>query len=148
MRGHSEQLEPVAIPLNLQPIAVDLAARERRREPRAGTRRNALIRLSATLTFRCQVRNLSFAGGQVLCDPRYALLVRPGQLVDLSIAVPFAGGVRSLTACCRARYGVSMDGAAPDAASGMLMGLVFADVEPASRQLLADFVDTLLEEGG
>jgi hypothetical protein len=130
--------------LNLQPIAVELTPSERRREPRVATTRNALIRLTATLTFRCQVRNLSLSGGQVLCDPRYALLVRQGHLVDLSIAVPFAGGVRSMTASCRASYRLAVDGGTPDSASGMLMGLEFATVESASRQMLADFVDSLL----
>ena len=69
---------------------------ERRDGPRFSVSSNALIRLSPTLTFRVQVRNLSLSAAQIVCEPRYALLVPlepeaiPGKkpLIEISIALP------------------------------------------------------------
>jgi hypothetical protein len=120
---------------------------DRRRSPRHAALCNALIRLSSSLTFRCQVRNLSLDAAQIVCDPRYALLihprsgpVHPGQArsVELSVAVPLDGTVRGLRMRCRARY-------CEPVADGlmMIMGLQFVDLDTQSRLLLAGFLGGL-----
>ena len=122
----------------------DLAFDERRRWPRLDASCNALIRLSASLTFPCQIQNLSMRAAQVACDARYALLVHPrGGLVgpaearafDVSIAFPVNGAVRGFAARGRAVY---CEGIANS--SRMLLGLEFVNLELGARQLLANYL--------
>ena len=137
---------------NLQPVFTDLVAQDRRRHPRTDIACNALIRLSAALTFRCQVQNLSIEAAQVLCDPRYALLVHPrsgpvnpecSRALELSIAFPIDGTVRGFTTRCRTKYCESTLGGIAATAAGMVMGLEFIDIEQGTRQLLANFLGSL-----
>jgi len=134
--------------LNLQPVLQQTIVSDRRHHRRVDTTCNALIRLSATLTFRCLVRNVSMHAAQVLCEPRYALLVHRNRPLDLSIAFPFDGAVRGFTARCRAMYCESLSEARPDVAPGMVMGLEFAELDQGPRQLLAGFIGTLAEAPG
>ena len=135
---------------NLQPVFTDLVAQDRRRHPRTDIACNALIRLSAALTFRCQVQNLSIEAAQVLGDPRYALLIHPrsgpvnpecSRALELSIAFPIDGTVRGSTTRCRTKYCESTLGGS--AAADMVMGLEFIDIEQGTRQLLANFLGSL-----
>ncbi len=135
---------------NLQSVFTDLVASDRRRHPRIDIACNALIRLSAALTFRCQVRNLSSEAAQVLCEPRYALLVHPrsgpvnpecSRALELSIALPIDGTVWGYTTRCRTKYCESTLGGS--AAAGMVMGLEFIDIEQGTRQLLVNFLGSL-----
>jgi len=130
---------------NLKPVALERDTHERRRQPRVDTTCNALMRLSAALTFRCKVRNLSMNAAQVLCEPRYALLVNRNRPVELSIAFPVDGAVKGFTAKCRAKYCEPHVGAQPAATADMVMGLEFLDLEQATRQLLAGFLGAFPE---
>jgi hypothetical protein len=113
---------------------------------------NALVRLSRTLTFRCRVLNLTLVSAQILCDPRFALLIHPaaGQVeraaaraFEISIALPFADSLRGFTTGCRARY--CAPARPQETAEGMVVGLEFDAREPASLQRLADYLDQLPE---
>ena len=137
--------------VNLQSVFTDLVASDRRRHPRIDIACNALVRLSAALTFRCQVRNLSIEAAQVLCDPCYALLVHPrsgpvnpecSRALELSIALPIDGTVWGYTTSCRTKYCESTLGGSA-AAAGMVMGLEFIDIEQGTRQLLVNFLGSL-----
>ena len=137
--------------VNLQSVFTDLVASDRRRHPRIDIACNALVRLSAALTFRCQVRNLSIEAAQVLCDPCYALLVHPrsgpvnpecSRALELSIALPIDGTVWGYTTRCRTKYCESTLGGSA-AAAGMVMGLEFIDIEQGTRQLLVNFLGSL-----
>ncbi len=142
-----------AAALNLQPLFAYPRAQERRRSLRQETTCNALIRLSAALTFRCQIRNLSLEAAQVRCEPRYALLVHPrtgpvnplaSRPLELSIAFPLAGTVRGFSARCRTRYCVPLP-AEIGAEAGMVLGLEFIDLEQGPQQLLANFLGSLTD---
>ena len=52
-------------------------APDRRGFTRVELRRQVLLRLSAELTFRGFLQNISQDAVQVLCEPRYALLIHP-----------------------------------------------------------------------
>ena len=116
---------------------------DRRALPRVAVACNALVRLSDTLTFRSEVRNLSREAAQIACDARYALLVQPAgaagrftrhRRLELSIALPMTGSVSGFTAYCVAKYCVLFEG------DRMLLGLKFVDLDRASRSLLGDFI--------
>ncbi len=122
---------------------------ERRRITRLPAECNALIRLSASLTFRCQVRNISTESVQVCCETRYALLIHPRsepldpnaiRLLDLSIALPINGTVQGFSTRCRALYCEPYD------SSLMLLGLKFIKLDPSAVHLLANFIGTLRDE--
>lgn len=139
------------VPTSVATPTLALPPVERRRRPRIDTSCNALVRLSRTLTFRCRVLNLTLDSAQIQCDPRYALLIHPGagqvepaaaRAFEISIALPFAGATRGFATACRARY--CSPTLLPDA--GMVVGLEFESPEPASRQLLADYLDQLPED--
>jgi hypothetical protein len=123
-----------------QPAAA--SGSERRARHRIPAECNALVRLSDALTFRCTLRNVSAEAAQVVCDARYALLLRsaeglpqPGpQPLEISIALPLNGTVRGFTAFCVARY------RAPLGDDRMLLGLQFRDLERSARALLDDFL--------
>jgi hypothetical protein len=119
-------------------------APERRRWPRFDMSCNGLIRLSDTLTFRCQLRNLSMSAAQVLCDARYALLVHPrggpvgaagARDFDLSLAFAISGIVRSFMTRGRAIYCEAIGNS-----SQRLLGLEFVALEVGARQLLANYL--------
>ncbi len=108
---------------------------ERRMDQRIAVSCNALLRLSATLTFRCLVRNLSRDAAQIVCNARYALLVPPStagchRALEVSIALPSAAGVCAFTAACVVKYCV------PDAGDRMALGIKFVDLERAERTKL------------
>lgn len=116
---------------------------ERRDCPRISVSYNALVRWSDTLTFRCFVRNLSRDAAQIVCDVRYALLVQPiiaqrhharRRGLEVSIALPLAGGVSAFTTMCVAKY------CAPFEGDHMVLGLKFVDLDRASRERLGDFI--------
>ncbi len=112
---------------------------ERRARHRLEAACNALIRLSDTLTFRCMLRNISLDAAQIVCDARYALLVRSGpgsrsRNMEISIALPVDGTVRSFTAFCSARYCEPLEG------DHMVLGLQFIDIDLPARGLLRDFL--------
>ena len=123
--------------------SADTVSADRRAHPRLSTTRNALIRLSSALTFRCTVRNISIAATQVACDPRYALLIHPrggpiapamARTLELSIALPIHGTVRGFTSRCRILY------CEPSASDSMLLGLQFVELDWNSKPLLASFL--------
>ena len=114
---------------------------ERRAQRRLEAACNALIRLSDTLTFRCLLRNISFEAAQIVCDARYVLLVQSGpgsrsrsRNMEISIALPVDGTVRSFTAFCSARYCEPLEG------DHMVLGLQFVDIDLPARGLLRDFL--------
>jgi hypothetical protein len=112
---------------------------ERRARHRLEAACNALIRLSDTLTFRCMLRNISLDAAQIVCDARYALLVQSGpgsrsRNMEISIALPVDGTVRSFTAFCSARYCEPFEG------DHMVLGLQFVDIDLPARGLLRDFL--------
>lgn len=142
------------VPTPFVPAPPGLPRVERRRRPRIETACNALVRLSRTLTFRCRVLNLTLESCQILCDPRYALLIHPdaGQVeraaaraFEISIALPFVGATRGFTTGCRARYCTTALPSHAGEGEGMVVGLEFETAEPVSRQLLADYLDQLPE---
>lgn len=125
--------------------AAEPVSNERRRQRRVETACNALIRLSAALTFRCVVRNLSMNAAQVQCEPRYALLVNRQRPFELSIAFPVDGAVRGFTARCRAKYCEPRQEGSAVSSMAMVLGLEFLDLEPATRQLLAGYLGAFPE---
>ncbi len=139
--------------LNLQPPLANSLAQERRRSPRQETTCSALIRLSAALTFRCELRNLSLEAAQVLCEPCYALLIHPrtgpvnplaSRPLELSIAFPLAGTVRGFSTRCRVKYCEPLSSGTITEAR-MVLGLEFIDIEQGPRQLLANFLGALVD---
>lgn len=146
-----------SVSINLLSILPDPVARDRRRHCRFETACNALIRLSAALTFRCEVRNLSIEAAQVLCDARYALLMHPrtgtgnpryNRPIELSIAFPVDGIVRGFATHCHTKYCEPTQGrrvAAGTTGAGMIMGLEFIDVGQGPRQLLTNFLGSLAD---
>ena len=140
--------------LNLQPLCANPTSQEQRRSPRLATTCNALIRLSAALTFRCQLRNLSLTAAQVQCEPRYALLVHPhtgpvnplsSRPLEISIAFPIGGTVRGFSARCLAKYCEPLHSEI-GATAGMVLGLEFMDIEQGLQQLLANFLGSLMSD--
>jgi hypothetical protein len=122
-------------------------ANERRRSLRFESSAIGLIRLTANLTFRCQLRNISMLSAQVMCDPRYALLIHPqggavnattAREFDLSVAFPIDGSVRSFAARARAVYCTEMVNSPQ-----MLLGLEFVTLDVGARQLLANYIGNL-----
>lgn len=118
---------------------------ERRDGPRFSVTSNALIRLSPTLTFRVQVRNLSLSAAQIVCEPRYALLVQlepeaiPGKnsLIEISIALPGPHTSRGFTTACRALYREQLN------EQQMILGLHFEPAARHSQQLLGEYLAAL-----
>ena len=115
-----------------------IASPDRRADVRVPTDCTALVRLSEALTFPCRVLDISLGGAQVRCDSRYALLMEPRgprtREPEISVALPGAGGARSLVAHC------ALLRRAPSAEHQMLLGLRFARLDRAAGQLLRHFI--------
>jgi hypothetical protein len=118
---------------------------DRRGFPRVELQRNALLRLSADLTFRGILRNISHEAVQVLCELRYALLIHPAgagaapeaeRLVDVSVALPDEDGLGDFKARCRLVYCVRYDD------QYMALGLKFVETDNQSVQRLDRFLQT------
>jgi hypothetical protein len=116
-----------------------LGANDRRDLKRVPLACNALVRLAEYLTFRAQLRNISTDAAQVICDPRYALLIHPGgadtvpdenRLIDISIALPEDDRAGDFKACCRVKYCVDADD------GRMILGLQFVTMDYRSVQHL------------
>ena len=106
---------------------------------------NALVRLAEYLTFRATLRNISADAVQVVCDPRYALLIQPGggdsipdenRLIDISVALPEYGETGDFKARCRVKYCVD---AKDD--DRMVLGLQFVTMDFLSVQHLDRFME-------
>ncbi len=120
---------------------------ERRDLDRVPIECNALLRLAEYLTFRAQLRNISADAVQVVCDPRYALLIQPGgensspddsRLIDISVALPEYDETGDFKARCRVKYCV--DGAEDD--DRMVLGLQFVTMDFLSVQHLDRFMES------
>ncbi|MDP6183606.1 MAG: PilZ domain-containing protein [Gammaproteobacteria bacterium] len=118
---------------------------ERRDLQRVPIECNALLRLAEYLTFRVRLRNISADAVQVICDPRYALLIHSGgadsppdesRLIDISIALPEDKGAGDFQARCRVKYCVEYD------ADRMLLGLQFVSIGFRSVQQLDRFIES------
>jgi hypothetical protein len=105
---------------------------------------NALLRLAEYLTFRARLRNISADAVQVICDPRYALLIHPGgvesppssdRLIDISIALLDYAEADDFKASCRVKYCVEHDD------NRMALGLQFVTIDFQSVQHLDRFVE-------
>ena len=105
---------------------------------------NALVRLAETLTFRARLRNISADAAQVICDPRYALLIHPGgadaapdenRLIDIAVALPEFEDVGEFKARCRVKYCVQYD------EERMALGLQFVTMDFQSIQHLDRFIE-------
>ena len=106
---------------------------------------SALLRLAEYLTFRARLRNISADAAQVICDPRYALLIHPGgtdaapddnRLIDISIALPEFENAGDFKARCRVKYCVDHEDAQ------MLLGLQFGTMDFQSVQHLDRFIES------
>ncbi len=114
----------------------------RRSQPRLTADCTALMRLSEALTFRCRVRDLSLGGAQAVCAARYALLIEPRlargfrrmREPEISIALPWAGGARSLASRCALMYRLRDD------EDRMRLGLRFLDLDDQAHLLLRHFM--------
>jgi c-di-GMP-binding flagellar brake protein YcgR len=137
--------------VNLQPKDPRSARHERSEErDRRDLRRipfecNALLRLEESITFRARLRNISADAIQVICEPRYALLIHPGgtsskpasdRLVDISVALFEYADAEDFKASCRAKYCVTHD------AKRMALGLQFVKMDFRSVQHLDRFMET------
>lgn len=107
---------------------------------------NALLRLAEYLTFRARLRNISADAVQVICEPRYALLIHPGvmavspddsRLIDISIALPEYEDVGDFKAHCRVKYCVEYD------AERMALGLQFVTMDLDSVRHLDRFIGSV-----
>ena len=105
---------------------------------------NALVRLAEYLTFRARLRNISADAAQVICDPRYALLIHPGgtdsapdknRLIDIAVALPEFENVGEFKAQCRIIYCVNFD------EERMALGLQFVTMDSHSIQHLERFIE-------
>ncbi len=122
-------------------------ANERRDLKRVPLECNALVRLAEYLTFRARLRNISADAVQVVCDPRYALLIHPGgvesapdsnRLIDISVALPEFDDAGDFKARCRVKYCVhDMDGD-----ERMVLGLQFVTMDFSSVQHLDRFMES------
>lgn len=132
-----------------KPAATDEGLRshdvERRDLKRIPLECNALLRLAASLTFRARLRNISADAVQVICDPRYALLIHPAgvdslpdesRLIEISVALPDFDEVGDFKASCRVKYCVAHDD------QRMLLGLQFVSMDFRSVQQLDRFVES------
>lgn len=118
---------------------------ERRDLERVPLSCNALIRLAEYLTFRAQLVNISADAVQIVCDPRYALLIHPGgadgpidenRFIDISIALPHDERVEDFKASCTVKY-------CADAQAGqMILGLQFVTMDFRSVQHLDRFMES------
>lgn len=121
---------------------------ERRDRQRFRVQCTALVRLSPTLTFRVQLRNLSLRAAQVVCEPCYALLVQidpaavraKPQPLEISIALPGAGTTLGFTTACRALYREQLS------EQQMLLGLSFEPSLRSSQQVLSEYLAALPNE--
>lgn len=129
------------------PADVDSSDVERRDLQRIPLECNALLRLAEYLTFRARLRNISADAVQVLCDPRYALLIHPGgvdaspdesRLIDISVALPEHHDAGDFKASCRVKYCVEYDD------QRMVLGLQFVSMDFRSVQHLDRFMETRL----
>ena len=120
---------------------------ERRDLERVPIECNALLRLAEYLTFRAQLRNISADAVQVVCDPRYALLIQPGgedatpddsRMIDISVALPEYDEAGDFKARCRVKYCV--DDAEDD--DRMVLGLQFVTMDFRSVQHLDRFMES------
>jgi hypothetical protein len=118
---------------------------DRRGFPRVELKRRALLRLSADLTFRGTLQNISNDAAQVLCELRYALLIHPAgddstpdseRAVDISVALPGEDGLDDFKARCRLVYCVRYDD------RYMALGLQFVETDARSVQRLDRFLQT------
>jgi hypothetical protein len=118
---------------------------ERRDLKRIPFESNALVRLAEYLTFRARLRNISADAVQVLCDPRYALLIHPGgtdevpdasRLIDISVSLPENDTTTEFKACCRVKYCV------PAADDQMVLGMQFVSMDFHSVQQLDRFMES------
>lgn len=121
------------------------AERDRRDLRRIPFECNALLRLAESLTFRARLRNISADAVQVICEPRYALLIHPGgtsstpasdRLIDISVALFEYADAEDFKASCRVKYCVEHD------AGRMALGLQFVKMDFRSVQHLDRFVET------
>ncbi|MFT4563885.1 MAG: c-di-GMP-binding flagellar brake protein YcgR [Gammaproteobacteria bacterium] len=137
--------------MNPQPTDRRSAGDERSDEPdRRDLRRipfecNTLLRLEESLTFRARLRNISADAVQIICEPRYALLIHPGgtsvrpaadRLIDISVALFEYTDAEDFKATCRVKYCVDHD------AERMALGLQFVKMDFRSVQHLDRFVET------
>jgi c-di-GMP-binding flagellar brake protein YcgR len=108
---------------------------------------NALVRLAEYLTFRAQLRNISADAVQVICDPRYALLIQPGgsestpngdRLIDISVALPEYDDSGDFKAQCRVKYCVED----AEEKERMILGLQFVTMDFRSVQHLDRFMES------
>jgi len=106
---------------------------------------NALLRLAEYLTFRARLRNISADAVQVICDPRYALLIHPGgtdsipdesRLIDISVALPEFEEAGDFKARCRVKYCADYDD------DRMVLGLQFVTMDFTSVQHLDRFMES------
>lgn len=120
---------------------------ERRDLQRVPIECNALVRLAEYLTFRARLRNISADAVQVICDPRYALLIHSGgvesppdedRLIDISVALPELDDAGDFKARCRVKYCVNS--AAED--ERMVLGLQFVTMDFRSVQHLDRFMES------
>ena len=93
---------------------------------------SALLRLAESLTFRARLRNISADAVQVICEPRYALLIHPGgtsktptpeRLIDISVALFEYADSEDFKARCRVKYCVEHD------AERIALGLQFVKMD-------------------
>ena len=131
MNAHSEE-------------AVGRTDNERRNLERIPFVCNALLRLAEYLTFRARLRNISADAVQVICDPRYSLLIRPGgvesppsadRLIDTLIALLDYAEADDFKASCRVKYCVEYDD------ERMALGLQFVTIVFEPVQHLDRFVE-------
>ncbi len=120
---------------------------ERRDLQRVPLECNALVRLAEYLTFRARLRNISADAVQVVCDPRYALLIHPGgvesppdsdRLIDISVALPEYGDAGDFKERCRVKYCVNYS--TDD--ERMVLGLQFVSMDFRSVQHLDRFMES------
>jgi len=132
-------------PRSEEPVERDKRVADRRDLERVPLTCNALVRLAEYLTFRAQLRNISTDAAQVVCDPRYALLIHPGgvdavpdenRLIDISIALPEDNRVGDFKACCRVKYCVDSDD------GRMALGLQFVNMDFRSIQHLDHYMES------
>jgi PilZ domain len=118
---------------------------ERRDLRRVSVDCNALLRLAEYLTFRARLCNISTDAVQVICEPRYALLIHPAgvgvapaedRLIDISVALPEYGEVGEFKARCRVKYCVEYD------ESRLALGLQFVTMDFHSVQHLDRFMES------
>ena len=139
--------------LNLSPKLLtettDLYPREteRRSKTRVALDCRALVRLHNNITFPAQLRDISVAAAQIVCDARYALLIDPSgdgeslrESLPLELAVALPGDeLNEFKTRCRVKYCT----VAPNSSSRrqMLLGVKFLGIDFGLMQKLEPILE-------